>query len=626
MAPGVGNSWQRAVVILTGGVLSVLIITCLYWAQAIFIPVAMAIFLTFLLSPPVTALQRRGLSRTPAVIVVVLATGLVLGGVGWLVTSQVRNLVGSLPQYSDVIRRKANQVRDWASTGVIGEVQHLTQKVAQEVKQDAKDKDQAKANNQAKTEEKPESPMGPSFESQRPEPVRTVVIEPATSQLLSLPEAIRPVAEGLGQTGLVAVLAIFMLIKREDLRNRLIRLMGHGRITTTTKAVDDAGRRISRFLLVQLVINSIWGTLFTLGLLALGVPYAALWGFIAALLRYIPYVGIWIATLLPVTLAIATYDGWGQPLGVLGLVVVLEVASYNFVEPLLFGQAIGVSEVALLIAAAFWAWLWGPIGLVLSGPLTVCLVVLGEYVPRLEFIAIALGDTPALEPRLVFYQRLLAHDQDEATDIVEAYAQDHPPEAVYDDLLVNALNFLKRDRHDVELTPDDERFIICTVDEAADHVVAIKGWAHDESAGPSDRRGKLLGCPSEDAVDEAALHLLAGALNERHWEIEVAPANLLTAELTSRVDEADPEVLCIVALPPGGLAHARYLCKRLRKRLPELKIIVGRWGLPEDSVEANRRALIDAGADEVATSFAETRRWLLEWRPVFESEHAPAAV
>jgi predicted PurR-regulated permease PerM len=611
--------------VLTAGVLSVLAITCLYWAQAIFIPVAMAIFLTFLLSPPVMALQRRGLGRTPAVIVVVLATALLLGGVGWLVTSQVRNLVGSLPQYSDVIRRKTNQVRDWVSSGVIGEVRHLTQKVTEDVKQDAKDKDQAKDKGRAKTEEKPpESPAAAPSEQYRPEPFRAVVIEPATSRLWAIPEAIRPLAEGLGQTGLVAVLAIFMLIKREDLRNRLIRLIGHGRITTTTKAVDDAGHRISRFLLVQLVINSIWGTLFALGLLALGVPYAALWGFLAALLRYIPYVGIWIATILPVALAVAISDGWGQPLGVLGLVVVLEVASYNFVEPFLFGQAIGVSEVALLIAAAFWAWLWGPFGLVLSGPLTVCLVVAGEYVPWLHFIAVALGDAPALEPNLVFYQRLLAHDQDEATDVVEAYAKDRPPEAVFDDLLVNALNFLKRDRRDEELTADDERFTIATVLEAAEHVTAAHAWPEDNS--PSDRSAKLLGCPAEDAVDDAALQLLAGALDERHWQAEIMQPNLLTAELIPRIEQVDPDVLCIVALPPGGLAHARYLCKRLRQRLPDLKIIVGRWGLSDDSVKANRRALADAGADEMTTSLAETRRWLLEWRPVFEAEQTPAAV
>lgn len=616
MGPGSANSWQRAVVLLTGGVLFVLVITCLYWAQAIFIPVAMAIFLTFLLSPPVMALQRRGLSRTLAVIIVVLTTAVVLGGVGWLITSQVRNLVGSLPDYSDVIRRKTTQVREWASSGVIGEVKDLSQKVAQDIKAD----DKAKAEQKAR-----DKPSTAWTEPYRTEPARAVVVEPAAASILSLPETVRPFAEGLGATGLVAVLVVFMLLKREDLRNRLIRLIGHGRITTTTKAVDDAGRRISRYLLVQLGINAAWGTAFALGLLGLQVPYAALWGFLAAALRYVPYVGIWIATLLPVTLSIAISDGWGQPLGVLGLVLALELISYNFLEPWLFGHAIGVSEVALLIAAAFWAWLWGPIGLILSGPLTVCLVVLGKYVPSLGFIDVALGDAPALEPRLVFYQRLLARDQDEATDVVEAYAKDHPPEAVYDELLVNALNFLKRDRRDAELTPDDEQFMVGTVIETAEQVSAAHAWPAD-TAGPNDRRAKLLGCPAEDALDEAALQLLAGALDERHWDVDVSPANLLSAELVARVEQAEPDVLCIVALPPGGLAHARYLCKRLRKRFPDLKIIVGRWGLADDSVESNQRALTDAGADDVATSLAETRRWLLEWRPVFQSERAPAAV
>jgi len=601
---------------LTGGVLFVLVVTCLYWAQAIFIPVAMAIFLTFLLSPPVMALQRRGLPRTPAVIVVVTATALLIVGIGWMVTAQVRILVVSLPKYSTEIHKKANQVRDWVESGLIGDVKDLSQKVAEEIKQ----------TDEPKTPEKTREKPSTWPEAYRPEPARTVILEPPAAGALALPETIRPFAEGMGGTALVAVLVIFMLVKREDLRNRLIRLIGHGRITTTTKAVDDAGRRISRFLLVQLIINATWGTVFALGLLALRVPYAALWGFLAAALRYVPYVGIWIATLLPVALSVATSDGWGQPLGVLGLVLVLEVITYNFIEPWLFGHAMGVSEVALLIAAAFWAWLWGPIGLILSGPLTVCLVVLGKYVPSLEFIDVALGDAPALEPQMAFYQRLLAHDQDEATDVVEAYAKDHPPEAVYDDVLINALNSLKRDRRDEHLTADEERFIVATVIEAADDLAAAHGWPAEDSAGASDRPAHVLGCSSEDAIDEAALHLLAGALDERHWQVDVTPANQLSAELVARIEKAEPDVLCIVAVPPGGLAHARYLCKRLRQRFPDLKIVVGRWGLAEDSVESNRRALTAAGADEVTTSLAATRRWLLEWRPVFDAEQTPAAV
>src|SRR5262245_60252723 len=215
----------------------------------------MAIFLTFLLSPPVMALQRRGLSRTFAVIIVVLATALVLGSVGWLVTSQVRNLVGSLPQYSDVIRKKTIQVREWATSGVVVELKDLSQKVAQEIKAEDKAKAEQKAQDRS---------TDTRTEPCRPEPARAVVIEPAAAGLVSLPEAVRPWDEGLGATGLVAVLVIFMLLKREDLRNRLIRLIGHGRITTTTKAVDDAGRRISRFLLVQLGMNAAWGTAFAL--------------------------------------------------------------------------------------------------------------------------------------------------------------------------------------------------------------------------------------------------------------------------------------------------------------------------------------------------------------------------
>jgi hypothetical protein len=323
-------------------------------------------------------------------------------------------------------------------------------------------------------------------------------------------------------------------------------------------------------------------------------------------------------------MSIATSTGWGQSLGVIALVLTLELLTNNVMEPKLYGHAIGVSEVALLVAAAFWAWLWGPIGLVLSAPLTVCLVVLGKYVPQLEFFDVLLGDAPALEPRLVFYQRLLARDQDEAADVIEAYAKGHPPDEVYDDLLVNALNFVKRDRGHEDLTPDDERFILGAVAELGDELVAAGDWTVATTDGPAGRRrARLLGFPAQDDVDAAALQLLAGTLDPKNWDTDVVPVNLLTSELLTRVEQAQPDVLCVAALPPGGLAHTRYLSKRLRQRFPDLKIVVGRWGLAEEYVPTNRAALTAAGADAVTTSLAEARRWLLEWRPVFEADAPP---
>ncbi len=224
--------------------------------------------------------------------------------------------------------------------------------------------------------------------------------------------------EYLGELALAIILVIFMLQKREELRNRLIRLMGRGRIATATKFVDEAGQRISRFLLMQAMVNGTFGLVLAGGLLLIGVKYALLWGFLAAMLRYLPYIGAYLAAVFPISLGLAMFDGWGTVFMVAGLFVVLELIAANFVEPWLYGQSMGVSEIALLVAAAFWAVLWGPIGLVLSSPLTVCLVMLGRYVPQLEFLAVLLGDEPALDPSVSFYQRLLARDQDEAEDLV----------------------------------------------------------------------------------------------------------------------------------------------------------------------------------------------------------------
>jgi predicted PurR-regulated permease PerM len=634
---GAGTSWQRSIVALSGVVVFIIVIAALYWAQAVIIPVAAAVFLTFLLSPPVTFLQRRGLGRIPAVIVVVTLAGLLLAGLGWLVSSQVTALVHSLPQYRDNIRDKVVQLHALTSGGVVEEVKDLTSAIAKDIEKLSKNgtgKAKAGIGNQpdaggqpAGVPPEPAPPVVGQPAGVPPEQSRQVVVQPAgAAGITTWPAALSPVLEGLGGAALASVLVVFMLLKREDLRNRLIRLIGHGRITTTTKAVDDAAQRVSRFLLMQVIVNGTYGLALGLGLyvfrwFGMDIPYAALWGFLAAVLRYIPYVGAWVAAALPITLSFAVNPGWGAPLAVLGLVLVLELVSNNFMEPWLYGQSIGVSEVALLVAAAFWTWLWGPIGLVLSAPLTVCLVVLGKYVPQLEFLDVLLGDAPALEPRLAFYQRLLARDQDEAADVVDEYAREHTPDQVYDELLVNALNFVKRDRGHGDLTDEDEAFILNAVLEIAEEVAVNDGVA--AAPGP-DQRAKLLAYPARDEVDEAALRLLAGALNSEHWEVEVAPTSLLISELTERIAKAQPDVVCIAALPPGGLAHARYLCKRLRQRFPDLKVLVGRWGLAGDHVTVNQSALTAAGADQVTASLREARTWLLEWRPVFEADAAPA--
>ncbi len=304
----------------------------------------------------------------------------------------------------------------------------------------------------------------------------------------------------------------------------------------------------------------------------------------------------------------------GATLLVLGLIVVLELVTANVVEPRLFGHSMGVSEVALLVAAAFWAFLWGPIGLVLSSPLTVCLVVLGKYVPQLEFLDVLLGDEPSLDADVSYYQRLLARDQDEAAQLVLAQAKTSPPEQVYDGLLVPALNYVKQDRERDDLTEADEQFVLRAtreiVEDLGERRTAAAGGAAAPAAEGTETQAvhkvRILGCPGHDEADALALEMLRQLLDPARWEMEILSLEMLSAESVARAGEKEPAVVCIGALPPGGLAHTRYLCKRLRARLPEARIVVGRWGL-KGNVEQNQEQLREAGADQVETTLLETR-------------------
>ena len=594
---------DRAQVVLASTVVGLVIVSCLYWAQTVFIPVALAVFLTFLLSPLVAALQRVGLGRAPAVILAVLLTAGALGGVGWAVTHQVMGLVENLPTYTETIKTKVKDLREMTDgSGRLGQMVRDITAVWQV----------EPAGEEAGPPARPAIP--PAGPPGRPAAVNMQAESPAW--LARLPAALGSAAETLGGLGLALVLVLFMLLKREDLRNRLLRLIGHGRLTVSTKVIDEAGTRISRFLVMQLLVNGTYGLAVTAGLLAIGVDYAVLWGFLAAVLRYIPYLGAWLAAVLPITLSVAMFPGWTPPLLVVGMFVTLELVSNNLMEPWLFGKSMGVSEVALLVSAAFWAFLWGPIGLVLSSPLTICLVVLGRYVPHLAFLDILLGDEPALDPQTRFYQRLLARDQDEAATLLLAEVTASSAVQVYDAILVPALNYAKQDRERDDLSEADEQFIL----RATREIVEDLGERQEPAATPAPSgRVRLLGCPGQDEGDRLALEMLRQLLDSTRWDVEVLSTESLSAELVILAGAREPAVVCIGALPPGGLAHTRFLCKRLRARLPGTKIVVGRWGL-RGNVEQNQDQLREAGADQVETTLLETRAHLDAWLPVLAGQ------
>jgi hypothetical protein len=368
---------------------------------------------------------------------------------------------------------------------------------------------------------------------------------------------------------------------------------------------------------MQSIINGSFGAAAGFGFFLIGVPYAMLWGFLAAVLRFIPYAGPTIAAVLPSALSLAVFPGWGQPVLVIGLILLLELASNMLMEPLFYGQSVGVSEVALLVAVAFWTWLWGAVGLVLATPMTVCIGVLGKYVPQIGFIDVLLGDGPAMQVPINYYQRLVAHDQDEAAALVEAYLETHPLEVLYDDILVPALIAAKQDHELGTLTEEDVHFII----QATRTIVEDLGLQPSHPSTPetfttassttdvSTRppAPRILGCPAHDAADELALLMLQQLLDPQHYQMTIISADMLTSEVLSVVEGQQIALICVAALPPGALTPVRYLCKRLRDRFPDCRIVVGRWGPEEETSDSQRLRLRGLGADELGTTLSDTR-------------------
>lgn len=565
-----------------------LVVAALYWLQGVLVPMALAVLLTFLLTPVVDTLQRRGLGRVPAVLVTVVLTLSILGGVGWTLTRQLVTLADELPRYSLNIHHRISDLRGAGKGGSVEKVQKTVEEVVGEIQKTDK----------------------PGVTRQKPV---AVALEPP-SILARLPTLLQALASAV----VVVVLMIFMLLERRELRDRLILLIGYRRMTATTRALDEAGARISRYLLMQSIINGSFGVAVGLGLFLIGVPYAVIWGALAAALRFIPYVGAFVAALLPLALSLAVFPGWLQPALVVGLFLVLEVVSSVVLEPWLYGQSAGVSQVALLIAVIFWTWLWGPVGLLLATPLTVCLIVLGKHLPALGFIVVLMGDRPVIEAKARYYQRLLARDQDEAADIVEAYVSADGRESVYDAVLLPALYYAKQDRDRGLLSESDAQFVGQATREILD-VLALEAPAPSErdtgdlsvSDPGADTRVRIAARPARDESDALALEMVRQLLDPARYRIEVIGGSMLTAEVVAWADLHRPALLCIGALAPGGLSQARHLCKRLRSQCPALKIVVGRWGL-HDEKDADRQQLLAAGADHVEMTVLDTQKTLTQ--------------
>jgi hypothetical protein len=477
----------------------------------------------------------------------------------------------------------------------------------------------------------------------------------------------------LGTAGLVVVFVIFILLQREDLRDRMIRLIGRGEMNVTTQALDDAGSRISRYLLAQALVNGTYGIAISLGLWLIGhfvggkpFPSFVLWGLLCAVLRFIPYIGPWVAAVFPITLALAVYPGMSVFLWTAGLFVFIELLSNNLMEPWLYGASTGMSTVAVLVSAVFWTWLWGAVGLLLATPLTVCLVVIGKYVPPLRFLDILLGDEPVLDPPERIYQRLLAGDEEEASELAAEFLKEGDLLDVYDDVLLPALSLAEQDRHKGRLDEQRQKFIRRAmrqlVDELGDEwrmrqdrshaevmkaaaaatVEAAKGGEdgglepvqRDEKAGNkpipggetngngsatvrparAPRRNEVRvpeGCtvnivclPARDDADDVAGQMLAQLLEFRGYCAFPVSVTKLASEMIEAVESRNAHVVVVSALPPNAVAHSRYLCKRLHARFPDRNMVVGLWTIKGDLKRARDRVAC-AGTVQMAAKLGQ---------------------
>jgi predicted PurR-regulated permease PerM len=476
----------------------VIVATLLYVLREVFIPLALATLLTFLLAPLVIVMQRLRILRVPAVILTVLLTFAVIFGIGSLLMMQVYDLTKQMPQYRQTIQAKLENLK--------GPTAAWFERSTETFRETAE---------QVSKETSPAATTDDGAPAEKPIPVEVRAAKPTSLEMVR--RVLGPALHPIATAGLVVVFVVFMLLYREDLRDRVIRLAGTGRLQMTTQAFDEAGRRVSRYLLMQLIVNVTYGIPVGIGLYFIGVPNPLLWGTLATLLRFIPYLGPTIGAALPLFIAFAVDPGWSMLIWTGAMFVTMELISNNFIEPWLYGTSTGVSPVAVILAAVFWTWLWGPVGLFLSTPLTVCLVVLGRHVPRLQFLNILLSDQPVLSADMRFYQRLLAGDIDEALEIAEDFLKEKPLLEFYDDLLIPALSLAEVDRHRGVLRREKEEFIHQSIQEMVDEFEDRDTEASESQS--ALRAPSVLCVPANDKADELVARMLSKVASRRGFRV-----------------------------------------------------------------------------------------------------------
>jgi predicted PurR-regulated permease PerM len=587
--------------------IGVVAVVALYLGREVFVPMALAVLLSFALAPSVLLLRRCYFGRVPSVVAVVLFAFGAICGLGFLLGNQLTHLAGNLPQYQYNITEKIHSFRGTAiREGIVGRTSAMLQDLSKEISKPSDETVSA-----AKV---PRAPPPAAAQPSAPTPVEIHGLNSAPLQIVQ--DIVGPLLQPLATAAIVIVFLIFFLLQREDLRDRFIRLAGTRDLQRTTEALDDAGRRLSRYLLTQSAINATFGVWIGIGLWLIGVPNAVLWGALSALLRFVPYIGPVIAAACPAALALAVDPEWSMLLWVVGLFLVTEPITGQLVEPWLYGRSTGLSGVAVVVAAAFWTFLWGPVGLLLSTPLTMCLVVLGRHVERLQFLEVLLGDQPALAPEQSFYQRILADDPDEAAHQAEAFLKEQPLSVYYDQVAIKGLALAQLDVNRGTLNHEQRMRLKAAIDDIIDdlsgHEDASATTVKEGEPGfvpmapvlsaaelsPNWRGKPVLCVAGRGSLDEASAAMLAQLLEMHGIGARVVPREEVSARHLDQLDVTGVQLACLCYLEPGTFANARYLVRRLRRRLPKAKIMAGFWTLTAEQAE-ERGALAATGVDLV---------------------------
>ncbi|WP_247523756.1 AI-2E family transporter [Bradyrhizobium sp. 145] len=577
-------------------ILAAIIVMVLYYGREIIIPIALAVLLSFVLAPLVRLVQRLRIPRSLAVVSVVVIAFAFIFAMGSLLATQLTQLAGDLPRYQSTISEKIQSFRETtAGRGTLERASSMLKDLSKEL-----DKPKEAANSLGTI-------AAPKAAAPRPVPVE--VLQPDPGALESLQTLISLLLHPLATTGIIVIFVIFILLQREDLRNRLIRLAGSDDLQRTTAALDDAASRLSRLFLIQLLVNGSFGIIIGMGLWLIGVPSAILWGILAAVLRFVPYIGAVIAAAFPLALAVAVDPTWTMLLWTIALFVVVEPVVGHVLEPMVYGHSTGLSPVAVVASATFWTALWGPIGLVLATPLTVCLVVLGRHVERLEFLDVMFGDRPALSPPEIFYQRMLAGDPTEASAKAEEFLKERSLSSYYDEVALRGLQLAQADAERGALAPDRLTKIRDAVQEFANNISeqderlppkvgpttdveatsAIEGVAEDapyESLRvlrkedlPAGWQGEhpVLCVAGRNPIDEAAAIMLAQLTGAHGLSARVEAAEALSTANIFRLETTGVAIVCLVYMDASSPAHMRYSVRRLRRKLPKATIILGCW-------------------------------------------------